>query len=116
MHRLPYKSFRWAPAAFALALLAVVAACGDNGLSPDGVARIALHGPAGAALFVGDTARITATPLDMGGRAITGGAHAETQALAQAGAAARGATLVVTGLAFNQVAILTDRGLPATLV
>lgn len=72
MHRLPYKSFRWAPAAFALALLAVVAACGDNGLSPDGVARIALHGPAGAALFVGDTARITATPLDMGGRAIIG--------------------------------------------
>lgn len=72
MHRLPYTSTRLAPAMLACALLVMLMACGDGGLAPDGVARIALRGPDGQALFVGDTARVTATPLDMGGRTVTG--------------------------------------------
>jgi uncharacterized protein YjdB len=57
----------------ALAALFLAAACGDEGLSPDGVTRITLHVPADRQeLYVGDTVRVLATPLGFDGRSLTG--------------------------------------------
>lgn len=56
-----------------LALLVTAVACGDEGLSPDGVIRISLGVPAGRSeLYVGDTVRLSARPLGVGGQALTG--------------------------------------------
>lgn len=57
----------------ALMLLLLLAACGDGGLAPDGVASISLRRADGLqTLYVGDTVRLTATPLDLGGRPMMG--------------------------------------------
>ena len=69
MQTLPYIAPR--RAVCSLALLMLVASCGDGALAPDGVARLVLAaGP--RSLYVGDTARLTAIPVDLGGRPMAG--------------------------------------------
>ena len=72
MPRLPYVSARWAVSTVALTLLVGIASCGDGGLAPDGVVRVALTGPNADALYVGDTIRLAATPLGVSGRMMMG--------------------------------------------
>lgn len=56
----------------ALAVL-LMAACGDGVLSPDGVLDVSLVVPdGGSELYVGDTVRLVATPLGLGGRPVVG--------------------------------------------
>ena len=72
MHRLPFASFRWAVTTITLAVLATAVACGEGGLSPQGVVRMTLRVSGTPDLYVGDTVRLSATPLGRGGQPMTG--------------------------------------------
>src|SRR5688572_12276687 len=72
MRRLPFRFTRWAVSALVLAVVISVAACGDDGLSPHGVVRVVFDAPNVPQLYVGDTVRLSARPLGIGGQAMAG--------------------------------------------
>lgn len=70
MRILPCTSLR---RAFGALVLLAMMACGDGVASPDGVLKVALTVPDGGSnLYVGDTVRLSALPLGMGGRPMMG--------------------------------------------
>ena len=72
MRRLSYLSLHWSRSVSVLVVLLATIACGDGGLSPDGVVRVVFSGAGVPEMYVGDTVRLVATPLGRGGRAMPG--------------------------------------------
>lgn len=72
MRRFSYARLSWSLRVSAVLVLLGTIACGDGGLSPDGVVRVVFGGAVGPEMYVGDTVRLSATPLGSGGRAMSG--------------------------------------------